>query len=96
MVFLTRGRGSDNNTRGDRFQTFKTKQKKKTLPQINYLHLRRKGLCPFVALGTASADMFRFLSWVFVTYLVSVFYSKCVVRIFDVTHQKNKTPPCKS
>lgn len=72
------------------------KKKKKTVPRINYLHLRRKRLCPFVALGTASADMFRFLSWVFVACLVSVFYSKCVLRIFDVIHQKNKTPPCKS
>lgn len=62
---------------------------------MNIFTLVKKRLCPFVLLGTTSGDMFRFLSWVFAAHLISVFYSKCVFRVFDVIHQKNKTPPWK-
>lgn len=66
---------------------------------MNSLHLslkKKKKTLSLVSLGTASGDLFRFLSWVLVAYLISVFYSKCVVRVFAVIHQKNKTPPWKS
>jgi hypothetical protein len=43
-----------------------------------------------MSLYAASCDMFRFLIWFIVAYLVSVFHSKCLVRVFDVMHQKIK------
>jgi hypothetical protein len=74
---------------------FQTCLKKKLLHMSTHLRIIHPGggedfSLPFYVLYAASCDMFRFLIWFIVAYLVSVFHSKCLVRVFDVMHQKIK------